>query len=230
MPRILLSFSAALIAVAVAVVPAALSAQCTFEHPKKAGKLQTNLVQAFLGCSSDPFSSCCGHANGTTEGGVPSCAPGETFNQLSGNPPHGWTWDGTKASGQVSLKASKTFPPNALNPPSNSADVAVQMKLKGVLDQEFLGPASGPGHLSILLRVTLDDRLNGDMTIVDFPAGFAFMLTGGKATVKSSIDAALNGASSPQPGLPSCSSAEVLWIGVADSNGNSFATAGLFNP
>src|SRR6185369_12963337 len=50
-------------------------AQCAFEHPKKAGKFASNFVQAFVSCGNAGGNS----PNSTTEGGVPSCKPPETF-------------------------------------------------------------------------------------------------------------------------------------------------------
>jgi len=75
MRHVLNAVIAALVLAYVAV-PSTASAQCAFEHPKKAKKFQTSLVQAFHGCSLG-FNSCCAPANTTTEGGVPACKPPE---------------------------------------------------------------------------------------------------------------------------------------------------------
>lgn len=211
--------------VALAVSVSAASAQCAFGHPKKARKIQLSLTQAFFDCAGS--GSGYTPANTATEGGIPACKPPGTLNDSLSNS-SAWRWDDLKGSGQVQFKASSTFPPNPLDPPSNTADVVVQLKLLGVRDAS--GPASGNGKLATLLRMTLNDRVNGDLTAVDYPVTFAFIMTGGKATLKSSIDTALNAAPTPHPGLPKCSSVELLATQVLDVNLNTFATTGLFLP
>lgn len=102
------------------------SAQCAFEHPKKARKIQLSLVQAYYDCAG-PLSGY-SPSNTATEGGIPACTPPGTLNDsLSAS--SAWRWDDLKGSGQVQFKASSAFPPGPLNPPSNTADVVVQMKL-----------------------------------------------------------------------------------------------------
>ena len=72
-------------------------AQCTFQHPAKALSLKSSLVQA--------FTSCANFANTTTESGIPSCKPPETFNEDAGSPPDGWRWgDLVTAKGQGEVK------------------------------------------------------------------------------------------------------------------------------
>ena len=74
--------------------------------------------------------------------------------------------------------------------------------------------------------MTFDDRHAGDMTLVDFPTTVPFTMTGGRVTVKTTLDAVLN--TLHQPGLPRCSNVEIIYAGVADPNGDTFATTGLF--
>jgi hypothetical protein len=217
-----------LLAAFLAAVPTTLFAQCSFGHPGKAGKIQTSLTQAFVFCSPDGTGSAGVLPNDATEGGIPACSPPETFGQLSGNYTTAWRFDPLKGTGQVQLKTSSAFPPNVLNPPGNSADVDVMLKLHSVFDG--LGPASGTGRLVLLLRATLDDRVGGDMTIVDLPLNAPVPLTFGKATVRTSIDSMLNGAPLNQPGLPGCASLEVLFVGVDDPDGDDFANGGVYLP
>ncbi len=194
-------------------------AQCAFEHPKTAKKFQSSFTTAFIPCAGLGFSN---PPNTSTEGGVPACKPPETFNEAFGGfPPTGWTWDETTGQGQVQFKSAVAVPPIT---PADSMDLTVKLKVKGVLAN--VGPASGPGTLTAIARVTLDDRASGDMTIVDYPAQFPFTLTDGKVSTKTSVDAALNGI--PQPGLPHCSSLELLFVAINDSNNNQFASTGIF--
>ncbi len=62
------------------------------------------------------------------------------------------------------------------------------------------------------MRITLDDRMNGDMTLVDFPGSFPFDLTNGQAKLKTSMNALLN--SIDQPGLAPCTSVEIVSVAV----------------
>lgn len=195
-------------------------AQCAFEHPKKAGKFQSNFVQAFVSCGNAGGNS----PNSTTEGNVPSCKPPETFSQQGGNTSNGWSWDETKGQGQVQFKSQKVSKNPAVTPP-NSTDLSVSVKLKGVIGGG-IAPANGTGALATSARATFNDRMNGDMTVVDFPANFPLDVVDGKAKLKTSADALLNGIS--QPGLPDCTSIETVSITIVDQNGDTFANTGTF--
>ncbi len=224
------------------------SAACNVEHPKKAGQLSSNLVQAFVSCGNPGGNT----PNSTTEGGVPTCAPPQTFHEQSGSPAGGWLWDEAKGQGKVQFKAAKNKVVSPLNPVPNTADLAVQASMSGVLDEN--GPA-GPssGTLATVARATLEDRggvcaggpnagaacstnsqcpgsfCDGTpMTVVDFPAGFALPMSGGKAKIKTSANVLLNGIG--QPGLPGCSTIEVVSVTVTDPNGDTFANIGTFLP
>ncbi len=218
--------AAVVTAFALAASAAPAFAQCAFGHPKKAAVFKTSLTQAFLFCDDryggEPS------PNTTTEGGIPACTPPETFDQLSGNPAHGWRFDRSKGIGQVQLNASRAFPVSPLDPPDNSADVRVRLKLSGVL--EPLGPASGTGRLLMIFRMTLDDRAVGDTTVVDFPIQSDVPLVAGNARVQTTLDAILNAPPYNLPGLPKCSNLELLYVAVDDPNGDTLATAGLFLP
>jgi hypothetical protein len=200
------------------------SAVCDPNHPKKAGQLKSSLVQAFVSCNNPGGNT----PNLTTEGGVPACQPPETFHQQAGNPIDGWVWDAAKGKGDVTFKASKNKVANILNPVPNTADLAVSLKMGGVLDSDTLAPANGNGTLATIARATFEDRANGMITVVDFPAGFPISAVDGKISLKTSANVLLNGIG--QPGLPGCSTVEVVSVNVVDPNGNSFASMGTFLP
>ena len=201
------------------------SAVCNPAHPKKAGSLQSSLVQAFVSCNNPGGNT----PNSTTEGGVPACSPPETFHEQAGSPADGWLWDSLKGSGKVTFKASKNKVANILNPP-NTADLSVQMSLGGIITEGTLAPAGGSGTLATIARATFEDRAAGGtmVTVVDFPAGFPFAMSAGKAKLKTSANVLLNGIG--QPGLPGCSTIEVVSVNVVDPNGNAFANLGTFLP
>ena len=204
-------------------------AQCAFEHPKKAGKFQSNFVQAFVSCGNVGGNS----PNTTTEGNVPTCKPPETYNEQDGSPPSGWTWDELKGQAQVLFKASKKplngdsddSPPNPSNPAGDTTDLSVKLKAKGIVYADQI-PVSGSGFLATVARATFDDREGGDMTVVDFPANFPIVVLDGKTNTKTSADTLLNAAS--QPGLPHCSNIETVSVTILDENGTTFANVGLF--
>jgi len=105
-------------------------------------------------------------------------------------------------------------------------DLTVKAKAKGIVDA--VGPANGLGKLATTSRATFNDRTNGDQTVVDFGANFDFPVTDGKANVKTSADALLNGIS--QPSLPHCSSIETVTVNLVDPNGDAYGNIGLFLP
>jgi len=203
--------------------------ECGFEHPKKAKETRSSLVQSFVSCGNPGGNA----PNDNTESGVPSCSPPETFNEQAGNPPNGWMWNEAKAQGDASFKAAKNKLEGPANPEGDTADVAVSLKLQGIVDAA--GPASGSGTLSTLSRATLRDR-NGTpnnhnddvpMTVIDFPAPFPFDLIEGKAKLKTTANVVLNGIGTS---LPHCTSIEVVDLFISDENGNRFASMGIFLP
>jgi len=225
--RLLITLAAVL---AIGFTANAARAQCGFNHPKKTVTFKSNFVQAFVSCGNPGGNT----PNSTTEGGVPSCAPPETFNQQAGSPPNGWFFDPERGQGRITIKPTREpyrLPPTPLNPPGETGDLHIQFALANVLDAA--GRANGPGTLATVARATLRDRQPptgpaGDvpMTVIDFPAPFPFSLVNGSVHIDTSADALLNGIG--QPGLPHCSSIELVSITVADENGNTFANLGAW--
>jgi hypothetical protein len=215
-------------------------AQCTsIRHPSQAKKFQVSLVQAFVSCGNPGGSS----INAMTEGGIPSCQPVLTFNQANGGEPTGWRFDetpGVSSKGTIKIDPrvqpaclQKDTPvppgcPGGLNPIGDTVDLRVKMSLKGVIATASPTGRTGTGTLHTLARATLDDRMFGDMTVIDFGADFPFSLTSGKSNLQTSADALLN--TLPAAGLPHCTSIEVVNISVLDENGNAFASLGSWMP
>jgi hypothetical protein len=195
------------------------SAQCAFPHPKKAGALKSSLVQAFVSCNNPGGNT----PNSTTEGGVPTCKPPETFNEQAGSPGGGWLW-GPSSKGDVSFKAAKNKVPGQ---PADSADLAVSLKMSDIEDSG--GKTTSNGVLSTVARATLKDRMNGDMTVVDFPAPFNVSAVDGKINRKTTANDLLVNTLG-QPALASCTSIEVVAVQVIDQEGNAFASMGTFLP
>ncbi len=199
-------------------------AQCAFEHPNKAKTFQVSFVQAFVPCNEPGGNVPNVAANG---GLVPACQPPETFNEQAGSPANGWLW-GPTSSGTVQIRPGKSkLPPSALNPSGNSGDLLISMNLKGIVDGAP-GPASGNGTLAIVTRTTMEDRANGDLTIVESPTEFGFPLTAGTVKMKTSYNVLLNGSS--KPSLPMCASVEIVSVRIRDANDNVFASGGILTP
>ncbi len=222
MTRWLRPASMALVVFAVTTATGSAQAQCGFQHPKSAKQLRSALVQAMIPCDGPGGLT----PNTTTEGGVPACAPPETENEEDGSPVNGWIWHGS-SSGVIYLKSSNNKQlPGPLNPP-NARDVAVTLKLYNIHDQHGV-VAHAPGKLIVTLRVTMQDRQNGNMTSTDWPIDFDFMVQGADAAMKTTVNARLN--AEGMPSLPGCSSIEVVAIDVLDENGNRFGNAGVYLP
>jgi len=212
----------ALVVLAITTATVAAAPDCGFEHPKRATLFRSAFVQAMIPCGEPGGLT----PNTTTEGGVPACAPPETENEQDGSPINGWIWHGN-ATGKIYLKASKNK--QLLEPlnPHNSADLLVTLKLYDLHDQHGV-VAHAPGKLIVTLRVTMKDRQDGNMTTIDWPIDFDFMVQGADAALKTTLNTWLNAQNLPS--LPSCTSIEVVAIDVLDENGNRFGNAGVYIP
>jgi hypothetical protein len=232
--RLFVPFVAVLV---IAISAAGARAQCSFGHPRSAKALLTTLTQAFVSCGNIGGNS----PNTTTEGGVPACAPPQTFAEQAGSPSGTWTWDDLTPKVYGKLYIKRRLPPSCttgtpaeqalcatLNPIGDTTDLYFRVKLKGVREDATNFPANGTGTLTVNVRVTFDDRAGGPMTWIDFPLSFSFEVNGGTADAIASGDAILN--DEGRPGLPHCTSIEILSAAVIDENGNTFAVPGLFNP
>ncbi len=196
-------------------------AGCDFEHPRKAKLFQADLVQAFVSCGNPGANV----PNTTSASGVPGCTPPETFNQHAGTPVNGWQWDEQRSSGRIELREIQ----GDLGP--NTRDLRVKLRLRRILDGNG-DPANGSGTLHSIARTTMEDTvvtapgMGTDMTLLEFPAPFAFQMIDGNATLTVPphpcffIDCGL--------GLPGCTSIEILNLQILDPNGNVFAVPGVF--
>ena len=210
------------------------SAQCSVQHPSYNRAFQGYLVQAMVSCGNAGGSA----INTTTEGGVDACQPIETPNEKNGGEPNGWRWNPAYSKGRIRLipyptpgvwKRDTPLLPAVpgLNPP-DTTDLRVELNLDGIIASDSPLGATGTGMLATLARATLNDREGGEMTVIDFPAGFPFSLHNGQTRLRTSVDALLN--SIGQPGLPHCSVLEIVMISVLDENGNPFGVLGAWLP
>jgi hypothetical protein len=226
MKKLILTAGAAVAALSFAgIASAAQPCPVTYQHPAKAAKLTSNLVQAFVSCGNPGGNT----PNATTETGtVPTCFPAQTYNEKAGSPATGWLW-GPKSQGTIAFKAGKNNVEDPLNQDPDAVDLYITLKMSDIQNQG--GPAEGqPGSVATVARATLIDRANNDlMTVIDFPTGFNFTVgAGGKVNVKNSATQILNALL--QPALPRCTQIEVVSVLVKDTPGNFFANMGTFLP
>jgi hypothetical protein len=201
----------------VAGMTAVASAQCAYQHPRKAQEMKLPLVQAFVPCDAP---------NALTHIGVLSCKPPQTFNEYAGSPSNGWLW-GPNSSGEISFKPMQNRIQSILNPP-DSADISVRIDLSGIVDAT--GPVNGVGVLYPTRRTTIEDRAaDEDMTVVDLslPA-FQVPVANGRARVRTSANVVLN--SSGFPGVRGCTALELVSLQLNDENDTPFASPGIFVP
>jgi hypothetical protein len=207
--------------VALGITASMAQAGCDFEHPRKAKLFKCDLVQAFVSCGNAGGNV----PNTTSASGVPGCTPPETFNQQAGTPINGWQWWEQRSVGSIQFREIQ----GAFG--GNTRDLKVKMRLRRILDGTG-GLASGSGTLSTLARTTLEDTvvtapgMGTDMTIIDFPAPFAFGMTNGNATLTTTANTLIAGLGIDP--LPGCTSLEVVSLQVLDPNGNAFAGCGVF--
>lgn len=198
-------------------------AQCTMEIPGKAKSIAVAFVPAYVQCTAP---------NIATQDGLPACKPPTTEHVLSSSPPGGWLWrDPTsasdkRASGTLQLKAAKNKLTGPLNPPG-TADVAVSVKLADVFDEN--GAATSNGGIYFDLRITSNDPVNGDLTVVDLPLATSLTVAAGKTKKKTTLNVILNTVLGIH-GFPACSSVQLRSAVIRDPNGNAFAEMGLYLP
>jgi hypothetical protein len=179
---------------------------CEFNNCK-AKQIKTSMVRAFTACGEPGGNS----PNATTETGIPSCAPPVPLSAYNFKPPCG-------GSCSVQIKAAKKVCGTAGTP---CCCITINSKCSGVLGPDTL-PANGPFSLFARLRVTGNDALGGDMTLIDTPFNRTMNFTSGKAYYKSGcIDLPVDAV------IPTCSSVEFVDLAIIDPDGDRFAVPGV---
>jgi hypothetical protein len=187
-------------------------AQCAVDGPYKAKGIKTSLIRSFAGCPSATFVI----PNSQTGTGVPTCAPPFAHSQYEFSRP-GYC--------HFSFSAKLMDPCPALGP-SPCTITTIHVYCTGILDPGGSTLTNTSGWvMSMVLRMTLDDPDNGDMTVIDAP-------------VRVGLPAAVDGRFSlladlptlqPTLGLsalPACSQLELVHATLQDPDGNPFAKLG----
>lgn len=191
------------------------SAQCSFNEPGKAKGFKTSMVRAMSACPGITFAA----PNSSTMAGVPTCAPP--------TPVSAFKFDTDK--GSCSIKTGqKLEEPCSDGSGIPCANLSLQAKCSGVLNSDGVTPNNDPGwNLNTIARATFDDNVNGDMTVIDFPAQFPLPpAVKGKLKGKFNTNDLLNGLFGPGSALPGCTAIELISIKIADPAGNTFASIG----
>jgi hypothetical protein len=191
------------------------SAQCAFDAPKKAKGFKSDMVRAFAPCPGVTHAAP-NTASGTA--GTPACAPV--------TPMSSWSFSD---KGKCAVKTKqKLESPCSTNPMEDCANLSIQAKCGGILNAGLAEDNSAGWALRTFARATFDDNSNGDMTVIDFPASFAFPdpAKKGKLKLKSDTNALLGDLFGAGSELPGCTSIELLSVKIADPAGNLFANLG----
>jgi hypothetical protein len=213
--------------VAALVTPTTVSAQCAFDRPNGStgyiASYTSSLVRAFVSCNNPGGNV----PNSTTVGGtIPTCWPAEDFGQHAGLPSNGWNFSNglSSSTGKVQIKrTSGGENPGGMEP--TSRDTVVKVKLYRIARNSG-GYASGTGSVQVNLRVTTQDYLGDDMTVIDFPFSMPITLSSyGTGSASKKVGDILRGLS--QPRWSDCTSVEILSVTVLDPNGDLFAVSGV---
>jgi hypothetical protein len=211
-----------MVSVGIVAATAPALAQCVFDMPNGSssyiGSISTSLVRAFVSCNNPGGNA----ANSETETGVASCQPVETFDQKYGPPNGGWRFGPGTSYGRFTITRTSASYPDF---PLAVRDAVVKLKLYHI-DSTDGGPATGIGRFILMLRVTSDDPVSGDMTRYDFPFAFDVPLSGnGSVSMAKKLGELLEPLG--QPPFPDCTSIEVITAFIRDPNGNLFAVPGM---
>ncbi|MBI5504990.1 MAG: hypothetical protein HY899_09305 [Deltaproteobacteria bacterium] len=235
MNKIVLSLCAIVL---VAACAGSAGAQCDFNSLAKAKGFKTSMVRVFLGCPSATG----GHTsiNTATGGGTPACAPvmpkpyeGDSTGYMF-DPQTGGCDVQTKAKLEkdCSLLADANGDPLGLR--AGPCHVTyVKSKCTGIWQDAGGTPINATEDagwsLSVLMRISLNDDSNGDMTVIDVPITFGYgNPNNGQIKLSSSTAEAMAGILTivSDTGLPTCTTLQTVTMSIKDPNGLPFATIG----
>jgi hypothetical protein len=208
-------FTAAAIGMVAFFTASTASAQCDFNAAGKAKGLKSDMTRAYVPCGSSVTFSV---PNTTANSGTPSCFPPTTYSNFEFN-------EKGKCSVKSKAKAEEPCKTGTLGTCSN---VTLQAKCSGITNPGGATPISGTGWtLATVSRATTDDKLRGDITIIDFPATFKFPAASkGKLKLKEDTHSLLTLLFGEGNELSVCTSLETLQVRIVDPGGNPFANLG----
>ncbi len=205
---------AALLALTVLLAPALARAQCDFNSPDKAKSAKISMVRAFYPCGGITFPI----PNTATSEGTPACAPPPPSSSYTFLP-----------KGSCSVKVThKLEDPCSTGSPGACANVSIKAKCKGIGESDGVAPISaGVWALNVTVRRTTNDSFNGDITVIDFPAQFAFGLPqDGKIQLKIDTNAYFETLFGPGNETGGCTTYQMLSMTIVGPSGTPFAVPG----
>jgi hypothetical protein len=192
-------------------------AQCAFDAPAKAKGFKSSLVRAYASCPGVTFAS----PNTSTMAGVPGCAP----------PNASSAYEFDDATGECSVRAShKVESPCPDGSAASCSVLRIVTKCRGLLDPGGTTLTNTSGWtVNVVHRGTSNDRANGDMTIINFPAQFAApAVANGNLKLTFEIGPCTQGICNifGSDALSPCTQLELLSVALHDPDGNAFAKLG----
>jgi hypothetical protein len=208
------------------------SAQCAFDIVPAKG-VKGSFVRNYAPCPGTEH----GNPNTETEGETEACSP-VTPREIDGEAteytyaPDGSCSVQTQAKLVSACETLKDQNGDVIGLQPGACHVTfVKGKCKGILRPDgltLIGPTDTGWSVATLSRATLADDTNGDMTVIDFPVGFAFQApkSGGMKVKMNSAEALkpLVGANNSE--LPDCTSIEIVDVTIKDPAGLPFAKLG----
>jgi hypothetical protein len=134
---------------------------------------------------------------------------------------------GAKGTATLTMQASKKAPASP-PPPLPSVDVKLTLALSDIVSAAEPDGVTANGALRMVLRWTYKDRVQGDLTMIDYPASVPVAVEGGKVKLKTSLDT-IRADVSMLP-LSSCVITELRRVEIVDATNSLFARPGIFVP
>jgi hypothetical protein len=191
---------------------APVGAQCGFDAPSSARRLNTSMVRAYAACAGITVPT----PNTSTMAGVPACGPPLALSEFEFGP------DGTCSL----LIKTRHEDPCSDGSGSPCMKPSIRVRCEGVLNPGG-GLTNAPGwSLRLITRRTVSDPTNGDMTQLDFPSTLAFeQARNGAFGLKAD---AFDGACLflACPALPGCTNLQIVSAEIMDPTGRVFAVPG----
>jgi hypothetical protein len=206
------------------------SASCQYNAPGKAKGLKSSMVRAYASCPGITHAA----TNTLTNAGVPACTPPFALSNFLFGP-----------KGQCLIKMkTKLEVPCSDGSGEDCHNTRLMTKCGDVRESDGVTLISESGsaigwNLNTVTRATMLDEDSvdpdtgvvtpgaGPLTVIDFPAQFAFPPgKKGKLKLKSSTNELLNALFGPGSALGTCTQLETVSIAVADNAGNIFASLG----
>ncbi len=211
-------------------------AQCDFNAVAKAGGMNTSLVRAF-GYNSGSLRPV---PNVVSSAGIPGWSPVSVLEVFGEATPYVFDVQtgGCDVRSKVKIERDCALLEGSggapLGLPTGPCHVTyVKAKCNGILQADGLTPINAADDsgwsLYTLTRSSFNDPAGGDMTSIDFPLSFDFEApSNGRIKLDSSSAEALAAVLIDVDGaaLPTCTSVQILKVGVKDPQGLPFAVMG----